>query len=126
MAKSNPHKKVLIVEDDPNFLIILQKKFESGGFAVACAEDGKDCIEMIEKEKPDMIVSDVLLPRMDGVEMAQKIKERGISVPILFLSNLKDSEYDSRLKKVGKFECLLKSDIRIEDIVQKVKEMLNI
>lgn len=70
-------KKILIVEDDPNFLIILQKKFESEGFSVIGAEDGKDCLNLLENEKPDMIVSDILLPRLDGIEMAKKIKKGG-------------------------------------------------
>jgi len=117
-------KKVLIVEDDEDFVFILKIKFESEGFSVVTAGDGEGAVDTAKQEKPDLILSDILLPKMNGVEMAKKIKEANKDVKIVFLSNLTDTEYTSEVKKMG-FTYLVKSDLKISDIVERVKKELN-
>jgi CheY-like chemotaxis protein len=67
-------KKILIVEDDADFISILDTKFTSEGFSVVAAKDGEEGVLVAEKEKPDLIISDVLIPRMNGIEMVRKIR----------------------------------------------------
>ena len=123
MSKIN--KKVLIVEDDKDFLLILQTKFTSEGFLVFVAENGEKGIEMAESEKPDLIFSDILMPKMDGLEMAEKVRKLNSNVKIIFLTNIKaDAETEDILKK-DNFEYLIKSELRINDIVKKAKDKLN-
>lgn len=124
MAKIN--KKILIVEDDKDFLSILQIKFDSEGFSVVTAENGEEGVSVAEKEKPDLVLSDVLMPRMDGLEMAKKIKESAPNVLIIFLTNLKDIDYTKNVEKSGEFDYLVKSDLGINDIVDKVKIRLGL
>ena len=119
MAQIN--KKILIVEDDKDFLFILQTKFTGEGFDVVTAENGEEGVEAAEKEKPDLIISDVLMAKMDGIEMAKKIREFDKEVLIIFLTNIKDVDYTKNIEKLGKSEYLIKSDIRISDIVDRVK-----
>lgn len=124
MANSN--KKVLIVEDDKDFVFILKTKFESEGFLVVTAEDGEMGVGVAEKEKPDLIFSDILLPKFDGVEMVKKIRKFNKDVAIVFLTNLKDAGYTKNIGKIEGAEYLVKSDLRINDIVEKAKIKLGI
>lgn len=119
-------KKVLIVEDDKDFLSILKIKFTSEGFSVVTAEDGERAISVAEKEKPDLIISDVLMPKMDGIEMAKKIKESNKNVLVTFLTNIKDADYTKKIEESGEFDYLVKSDLGISDIVDKVKIKLGL
>ena len=120
MTKIN--KKILIVEDDKDFLAILQKKFTVAGFSVVLAENGEEAIDIAEREKPDLILSDDLMPKMDGMAMAKKIRETNKNIPIMFLTNLKDDNVD----KSNEFEYLIKSELRIDDIVTKSKIKLGL
>jgi len=115
------NKKILIVEDDEDFLSILKTKFTSEGFSVVTAKDGEEGIRVAEKEKPDLIFTDVLMPKMSGIEMAKKIKESNENALIIFLTNMKDSDDTSEVKKSGEFDYLIKSDLRISEIVEKAK-----
>jgi len=119
-------KKILFVEDDKDFLSILKTKFISEGFSVVTAEDGEDGVIVAKREKPDLIFSDVLMPKMDGLEMAKKIKESGSNAIIIFLTNIKDVSYTDNIKKIGDFDYLIKSDLRIADIVEKAKTKLGL
>jgi len=129
MAKINiPHgaqAKILIVEDDQDFLSILETKFTSEGFFVITAQDGENGVIAAEKEKPDLVMSDVLMPKMDGLEMAKKIREFNKNVDIVFLSNLKDVDYTRKIE-AGGYSSLMKSDLRISEIVDKIKAKLGV
>jgi len=119
-------KKVLIVEDDKDFLSILKIKFTTEGFSVATAENGEEGLAAVEKEKPDLIISDVLMPKLDGIEMTKKIKELNEDAKIILLTNIKDADYTASIKKTGSLDYLIKSDLRINDIVEKAKIKLGI
>ena len=119
-------KKILVVEDDEDFLSILKIKFISEGFSIATAKDGEEGIIMAEKEKPDLIMSDILMPIMDGIEMARKIKESDKDAQILFLTNIQDADYAKRLENSKEFDYLIKADLRIDEIVEKVKKKLGV
>ena len=86
MIKNKINKKILIVEDDKDFLSILQTKFTGEGFLVVLAENGEEGVNMAKKEKPDLVFSDVLMPGMDGIEMAKKIKEFDKNILVVFLT----------------------------------------
>lgn len=119
-------KKILIVEDDEDFSYILQKKFTMEGFLVVLAKDGEDGIVAAIKEKPDLILSDILMPKMDGISMAHEIREAHIDTPIIFLTNMKDIDTTISMQKSGEFDYLIKSDTRINDIVAKSKIKLGL
>lgn len=118
---ANNSKKILIIEDDENFLSILEKVFSSEGFSVITAKDGESGASAAEQEKPDLIISDVLLPRLDGQAMAKKIRELKISAPIMFLTNVANGDRNNT-----EFDYLIKSELHIDDIVAKAKEKMGI
>jgi len=120
----NQNKKLLIVEDDEDFAFILKKKFTDEGFNVIMAQDGEMGAAQAEMEKPDIILSDVLLPKMNGTDMAKKIKAANKDIPIVFLTNLKDVEQVMEDIKIMDCECLIKSDNHISEIVEKIKSKI--
>ena len=124
MAKLN--KKVLIVEDDEDFVFILEKKFTTEGFSVVTAKAGEEGASVTEKDKPDLIISDMLMPKMDGVAMATKIRGFNKEVPIIFLTNIKDADRPSDAKVPDGIDYIIKADTHIDDIVQKVKTKLGV
>ena len=124
MVKIN--KKILIVEDDEDFLYILKKRFDIEGFSIINAKDGEEGVLIAEKDQPDLILSDMLMPKMDGMAMAKKIKEFDAKVPIIFLTNIKNTDYANETQKSDNIDYLIKSDTPIDDIIAKVKIKLNI
>ncbi len=126
MNKNKISKKILIVEDDSDILDIYKKRFELEGFSVVTAKDGEEAVAAAENEKPDLIMADILMPLMDGITMAEKIMESDKSAKIIFLTNVKDNEYMSKIKKAGKFDYLIKSELKIDEVVERAKEKLGI
>jgi CheY-like chemotaxis protein len=118
MQKNN--KKILIVEDDEDFLFILEKMFTSEGFSVVTAKNGEAGINAATKEIPDLILSDVLMPRMDGPTMVKKLQELKISAPIVFLTNVENRDNS------GKFDYLMKSKMHLNEIVTAIKTKLGV
>ena len=123
----NLNKKILIVDDDKAFLWILRQSLESAGFSVSFAEDGENGLEMAEKEKPDLILLDILMPKMDGIEVAKGLKEKGIKLKIIFLTNLKDIEHMSQAVEITKeTDYIVKTETPIDQIIVRVKDRLGI
>jgi len=118
--------KILIVDDDESFLLILKNEFTEAGFLVATIKDGKTCLSEVKKEKPALVITDIMLPGIDGVETAKKIRQLDKDLPIIFLSNVTDSEYLDSAKDIGNCDRLVKANVQISDIIAKAKEMLNI
>ena len=125
MEKIN--KKILIVEDDKSFLWILRQSFADEGFSVIFAQDGEEGLKMTEEDKPDLILLDILMPKMDGIEMAKKLKEKGVKSQIRFLTNLKDAEHISEaVGIVRETDYIIKTDLHVDQIIARVKQRLGI
>jgi len=119
-------KKILIVEDDAPLLDSLRDKFESEGFIIVTATDGQAGIEAVKKERPDLVLIDILLPKLDGISMAKEISKLDLGTAMIFLTNLSDAEHISEAVAVGTVDYLVKSDWSINDVVDKVRKKLNL
>lgn len=123
MAEIN--KKILIVEDDKDFLWILKQSLGSEGFFVATASDGQEGLIVAEKEKPDLILLDIIMPKMDGIETAKKLQEAKSGAIIIFLTNMKDEAHISKaMETVPNIEYIIKSDLSVSEIIDRVKARL--
>ena len=121
------NKKILIVEDDKDFLWILEQGFMNKGMEVIHAKDGQEGLAMAESEKPDLIIMDIQLPKMDGVATAKAIKEKGIKSQIIFLTNFNDAEHISQaVETIHETDYLVKSNVHVDQIVDLVKKKLDI
>ncbi|PIZ00546.1 hypothetical protein COY62_02010 [bacterium (Candidatus Howlettbacteria) CG_4_10_14_0_8_um_filter_40_9] len=120
-------KKILIVEDEKPVRSALQNKFSFVGFKTVEAKNGKEGLELMQKEKPDLALIDVRMPVMGGIEMIRKFKEIERIKDTLFvvLTNDSTSETLADVMAVGGNHYFVKSDTPIEAIVDRVKMMLN-
>ena len=122
---------VLLVDDDPGFREIWKLKLTSNGFDVLEACNGKEALEILKNKKPDVILLDVIMPKMDGVETLLTIKENNNlkDVKIFFVTSLDNadpelSEYHKELaSEIGAVEYLRKS-IDLDDLVEKISNSL--
>lgn len=74
--------KILVVDDEASIVTLLQFNIEKAGFEVVTAEDGRTGYELALSEKPDLIVLDLMLPEMDGIEVTKKLRQDKVNVPI--------------------------------------------
>ena len=118
-------KKILIVEDSKSYLFILTETLRQAGFIVTTAGDGQEGLNAVENEKPDLILLDITMPKMDGITMSKKLKELDNKVPIVFLTNMSDLAHVSEAMQNAK-DYIVKADTSVEDIVVKVKEKLGV
>src|SRR6185437_13383654 len=89
-------EKVLVVDDEPSIVTLLKFNLEKAGFSVITAEDGKIGLEMAMEEKPDLIVLDLMLPGMDGMDVCKTLRQEKVKTPILMLT-ARDDEFDKVL-----------------------------
>lgn len=120
------NKKILIVEDDKDFLFILQTDLRNAGFSVVVAEDGQAGLDAVQEEKPDLVILDILMPKMDGIEVARHLKEKGVEVPIIFLTNMSDLDHISKATETAPSDYIIKSDVPVDKIVAEVKKKLGV
>ena len=129
--KTNP--KILIVDDDLYFIEISRLNLEGKGFRVRSASNGKDGWKMVEKEKPDLIIMDLMMEKLDaGMALSQKIKShpRYASIPILMLTSISRdtgmdftprTEEDLKKLKVDDFHT---KPIKAKTLLEKVEKLL--
>lgn len=124
---SETKNKILIVEDEQTLLNALAEKCSAEGFDVIKAIDGEDGLKQAQTEQPHMILLDIILPKMDGLVMLEKLKSSEVTskIPVLLLTNLSDQESISRVVELGANGYLIKADISLDDVVSKVKSLLN-
>lgn len=82
------HKRLLLIDDDPNLILLVQDYLVFKGYEVITAENGREALEVLDKEIPDMIICDVMMPEMDGYALVEHIRQdaRTSWIPVLFLS----------------------------------------
>src|SRR6476661_4077609 len=87
-ASVRDHKRLLLIDDDPNLILLVKDYLEFRGYEVITAENGREALEVLELDIPDMIICDVMMPEMDGYALVQHVREdaRTNWIPVLFLS----------------------------------------
>lgn len=118
--------KILIVEDEDILARVLQEKFEEEKFEVSVAGDGEIAMPMAKKFKPDIILLDIILPKVDGLDVLFSLKndEDLKSVPVIMLSNLNEDEKIKQALKLGAVDYLVKTQHPVNEVIDKVNEYL--
>jgi len=116
--------KLAIIEDDPAISQMYRMKFETEGYKVETAENGKIGLDMIEKMKPDMVLLDLMMPEMNGDEMLEIMRatEWGKNVPVIVLTNMGEQEIPEKIEKLGINAFILKAEMtpkQVEELVKK-------
>ena len=116
---------ILVVEDDDVFIKALRIEFEREKYEVIVGKDGEEGLSLALKKHPDIILLDIIMPKMDGIEMLQKLREDswGKTVPVVILTNSSTDTMQS--VPLQPSDYLIKSNTDISEVVQTVKELLN-
>jgi two-component system alkaline phosphatase synthesis response regulator PhoP len=120
------NNKILITDDEPALLAILVDEFTQEGFEVMTAKNGEEGLNSSLKNRPDIILLDIIMPVMDGITMLHKLREDnwGKNVKVILLTNLSDSEKITKDISLLSDGYIVKSDWKIKDIVQEVYKKL--
>src|SRR3989339_1170042 len=117
-------KKILIIEDEKPVARALELKLTHEGFEATITFNGESALETLEKETFDLIVCDLVMPKMDGFKVLETLKEKKIKTPVIVLTNLSQEDDEKRAKSLGALEFFIKSDTPIATIVLRVAELL--
>lgn len=118
--------KIAIIEDDPVINQMYRMKFEADGFEVYMADDGKRGVEIVKSTKPDIILLDLQMPVMSGVEALTQIRAQdwGRHIPVLILTNLGEEEAPSEIKDLDISSYIVKAALTPKQVVERVKQTL--
>lgn len=127
-------KKILVVEDEENISKLISDTLNLGGYAVEKAFDGEEAVKKLQDKKFDLIILDIMLPRLDGFEVMQKVNNK--SIPIIFLSakndvativkGLSEGGQDYMIKPFEPLELLARVELRIGEKTKKIYEYKDI
>jgi len=116
--------KVLIIEDEPVHLNVMKAKLEYEGYRVLVATDGETGYRMIKEEKPDLALLDIILPKMDGFQVLERLKNDKITTPIIIVSNSGQPVEVDKALKLGARDYLVKAEFNPADVLGKVEKVL--
>jgi DNA-binding response OmpR family regulator len=116
-------KKILLVEDDPLLIDIYKTKLSTAGFDIVIINDGEQALEAVEKESPDAVLLDIVLPKVDGWEILKGIKEKHKLTKVIVLSNLGQKEEVQKGFSLGAEKYLIKANYTPSDVVSEIEKL---
>src|SRR6185369_2365140 len=114
---SKKQKKVLIVEDEKPMAHALELKLTKVGYLPVVCHDGESALKILQQEKFDLILLDLMMPKLDGFGVMEQLKSQNSKISIIVTSNLGQEEDSRRAKELGALEYIIKSDTPIGEIV---------
>jgi DNA-binding response OmpR family regulator len=122
---SNKRSKILIIEDEPALLELLVTKLNKEGYVVSSAVDGEEGYEKIKKIRPDLILLDIVMPKMNGYEVLEKMNGEQMKIPVIIISNSGQPVEIEKTKKLGAVDHLIKTEFNPLDVINKVHNLLD-
>ena len=121
-----PDKKILLVEDDKDLLLLMNKKLTDEGFSVAAVETGQEALDFLEKDQPDLVLLDILLPDIDGLTVLNEIasNKKTKNIPVIILTALVQDSDKERGIKGGADDYIVKSETMPGEVIEKIKALL--
>jgi CheY-like chemotaxis protein len=118
--------KILIVEDDPLMSRMYQKIFTFEGYEVEMAQDGEDGLEKVRSTKPTLVLMDIMMPKMNGLQALEKLKAdpETKAIPVIMLTNLAGQQDAETALSKGAIKYIIKSEFEPKQVVNMVKEIL--
>jgi DNA-binding response OmpR family regulator len=119
-------KKILVIDDDQFFAKSLETALPQDKYQVVGSEDGEDGLSKLKSENPDLVILDLMMPKLDGTAFLKKLKESEDlpKVPVIVSSNLSSVKKVSDVMAMGAVGYVVKSDESINSIVQEVERIL--
>lgn len=119
--------KILLVEDDNNLREIYEARLQAEGYDIVSARDGEEALTIAMKERPDLIISDVMMPKISGFDMLDIIRstEETKNAKVIMMTALSQAEDKERASKLGADRYLVKSQVTLEDVAKVAREVLS-
>lgn len=126
MSKSK--KVILLVEDDEFLSELYATKLNLEGFEVIAAADGKKGLKLALEKRPDLVLLDIILPKMDGFEVLKALRQDpvGKTIPVILLTNLSQRDEVRRGLELGAADYLIKAHFMPSEVVKKIKAVIRI
>ena len=118
--------KILIADDNKAIAMALDLKLKHEGFETKVVFNGKEAVDLLEKEKFDLLVLDLIMPQLDGFGVLKSIKEKGIKISVIVSSDLSQPEDINKAKDLGAVDFFIKSNMSVVEMVEKIKEYFKI
>lgn len=115
--------KILIAEDDKELRLLFQRVLTRSGYTVSGACDGKEALEMLDKDYYDLIISDIMMPNMDGYELVSSLRDSGITIPVLMIT-AKDAYVDMRQGFLSGSDDYMVKPVNVNEMVLRVGALL--
>lgn len=121
-------KKILIIEDEAALRMALEEKFGNEGFDVVTADNGEDGLALAQEQVPDLILLDIILPKMNGFDVLSHLSKNDETkeIDVIVLTNLSETGKVGDVVRKGVSEYLVKADWTLEELLEKVKNKLNV
>lgn len=119
-------KKILFIDDDKDMLQLYELALTGEGFAVVTADNGPDGITKIKSNKPDLILLDVMMPNMNGIDVLKKLKDGSTTkaIPVVMFSNFSDETYIKEALSHGAAKYMVKTDYEPDDLVKELNQIM--
>ncbi len=119
------NKKILVVDDEPDFLKLVKIRLESSGYDVLTALDGKEALEKVRNDKPDAVLLDILMPGMDGLEVLKTIRQENKDLPVFIITAFSNEERFKMANKLNASGFIVKtSDLKEE--IERISGVLRL
>lgn len=120
-------KKILFVEDEEALQTSLTSALREAGYTTVSAYDGEAALTLAEREQPDLILLDIILPRRSGFEVLEELKSNEATqrIPVVVLTNLERISDVERMLSLGATNYLVKANYKIPDILMKIRQILD-
>ena len=123
-SMTEPLKKILVVEDEEMIAKPLTMKLRLSGFEVKNAFDGQEALDILAKEKFDLIILDLLMPKVDGFGVLTELQKKGDTTPVIVATNLNQAEDVSRVFELGCTNYYVKADTTLDQIVDNARKTI--
>jgi DNA-binding response OmpR family regulator len=122
--KDSEQKKILIIEDEKPLAHALELKLSHEGFAITATGSGEEALQILSKEHFDLVLTDLIIPGVDGFKVLETIQEKKTKTPVLVMTNLNQEEDRKKASDLGAADFFVKSNSPISLIVESVKKAL--
>jgi len=118
--------KILLIEDEEVISELLQKKIAMEGYDISVAEDGEEGLKMMKENKPDLILLDIIMPKMGGFDVMEEMqRDKELKeIPIIIISNSGQPVEIDRAKELGVKDFLIKTEFDPQEVIDKIKRQL--
>lgn len=115
-------KKILIIEDEKPLAKALELKLGEAGFETEAVYDGEEAAKILKTKKFDLIILDLIIPKLDGFDVLEMLRIQKIDTPVVISSNLSQEEDLNKAKQMGVVDYFIKSNTSIADVVKKISK----